>query len=150
MGIGRSNGVAVGAELVNLLAATDDESCRNRPSCANHRYVRYAHSCVPRGLAPGSDGPRWPQDRSVLVKSALQTRASARRSCTYTRSSGLFAGAVVSGAVVTQDNDATLALYGKHLDSRQIGRGGQNPATGQRLRRSHRVGGRCRLRPLTC
>jgi SH3 domain-containing YSC84-like protein 1 len=39
---------------------------------------------------------------------------------TYTRSSGLLAGAVVSGAVVTQDNDATLALYGKHLDLRQI------------------------------
>ncbi len=39
---------------------------------------------------------------------------------TYTRSSGLFAGAVVSGAVVAQDKDATLALYGKQLDLRQI------------------------------
>jgi lipid-binding SYLF domain-containing protein len=39
---------------------------------------------------------------------------------TYTRSSGLFAGAVVSGAVVEQDQDATLALYGKHVDVRQI------------------------------
>jgi lipid-binding SYLF domain-containing protein len=39
---------------------------------------------------------------------------------TYTRSSGLFAGAVVSGAVVEQDKKATLALYGKQLDLRQI------------------------------
>ena len=38
----------------------------------------------------------------------------------YTRSSGLFAGAVVSGAVVEQDSEATLALYGKAVELRRI------------------------------
>jgi lipid-binding SYLF domain-containing protein len=87
-GIGRSNGVAVGAELVNL------------PTAAG----RAALAAGPLGAG---------QER------ATDTRFRAPV-LTYTRSSGLFAGAVVSGAVVTQDNDATLALYGKHLDLRQI------------------------------
>ena len=39
---------------------------------------------------------------------------------TYTRSSGLFAGAVVSGAVLEQDQEATRALYGKDHDAREI------------------------------
>jgi lipid-binding SYLF domain-containing protein len=39
---------------------------------------------------------------------------------TYTRASALFAGAIVSGAVVEQDQDATLALYGKHEELRRI------------------------------
>ncbi len=39
---------------------------------------------------------------------------------TYTRSSGLFAGATVSGAVVDQDREATIALYGKPLELRRI------------------------------
>jgi lipid-binding SYLF domain-containing protein len=39
---------------------------------------------------------------------------------TYTRSSGLFAGAVVTGAVVEQDQEATAALYGEPIDLRRI------------------------------
>jgi SH3 domain-containing YSC84-like protein 1 len=39
---------------------------------------------------------------------------------TYTRSSGLFAGATVSGAVVEQDHEATVALYGKPVELRRI------------------------------
>ena len=39
---------------------------------------------------------------------------------TYTRSSGLFAGAVVSGVVLEQDREATRALYGKDEDMRSI------------------------------
>jgi SH3 domain-containing YSC84-like protein 1 len=39
---------------------------------------------------------------------------------TYTRSSGLFAGAAVGGAVVEQDQEATVALYGKPVELRQL------------------------------
>ena len=39
---------------------------------------------------------------------------------TYTRSSGLFAGATVSGAVVEQDQEATVALYGKSVELRRL------------------------------
>lgn len=39
---------------------------------------------------------------------------------TYTRASGLFAGAVVSGAVLEQDQEATRALYGKNEQMREI------------------------------
>ena len=34
---------------------------------------------------------------------------------TYSRSRGIFAGLTLEGAVIEQDNDSTLAIYGKHV-----------------------------------
>jgi len=39
---------------------------------------------------------------------------------TYSRSKGVFAGLTLEGAVVEQDNDSTRAIYGKHLEFRNI------------------------------
>ena len=39
---------------------------------------------------------------------------------TYSRSKGVFAGLTLEGAVVEQDNDSTLAIYGKHMRFRNI------------------------------
>jgi lipid-binding SYLF domain-containing protein len=39
---------------------------------------------------------------------------------TYSRSKGVFAGLTLEGAVVEQDNDSTLAIYGKHMMFRSI------------------------------
>jgi lipid-binding SYLF domain-containing protein len=39
---------------------------------------------------------------------------------TYSRSKGVFAGLTLEGAVVEQDNDSTRAIYGKHMDFRNI------------------------------
>ena len=39
---------------------------------------------------------------------------------TYSRSKGVFAGLTLEGAVVEQDNDSTLAIYGKHKTFRNI------------------------------
>ena len=39
---------------------------------------------------------------------------------TYSRSKGVFAGLTLEGAVVEQDNDSTLAIYGKHMTFRNI------------------------------
>jgi lipid-binding SYLF domain-containing protein len=39
---------------------------------------------------------------------------------TYSRSKGVFAGLTLEGAVVEQDNDSTRAIYGRHLEFRNI------------------------------
>ena len=39
---------------------------------------------------------------------------------TYSRSKGVFAGLTLEGAVVEQDNDSTRAIYGKHIEFRNI------------------------------
>src|SRR5436305_1541737 len=39
---------------------------------------------------------------------------------TYSRSKGVFAGLTLEGAVVEQDNDSTSAIYGKHMEFRNI------------------------------
>src|ERR1700681_3130673 len=39
---------------------------------------------------------------------------------TYSRSKGAFAGLTLEGAVVEQDNDSTVAIYGKHVEFRPI------------------------------
>jgi SH3 domain-containing YSC84-like protein 1 len=39
---------------------------------------------------------------------------------TYSRSKGVFAGLTLEGAVIEQDNDSTLAIYGSHKRFRSI------------------------------
>jgi len=39
---------------------------------------------------------------------------------TYSRAKGAFAGLTLEGAVITQDEDATRAIYGRHQSSRNI------------------------------
>jgi lipid-binding SYLF domain-containing protein len=39
---------------------------------------------------------------------------------TYSRSKGIFAGLTLEGAVVEQDNDSTIAIYGKRVQFRTI------------------------------
>ena len=39
---------------------------------------------------------------------------------TYSRSKGIFAGLTLEGAVVEQDNDSTRAIYGRHMEFRNI------------------------------
>jgi SH3 domain-containing YSC84-like protein 1 len=39
---------------------------------------------------------------------------------TYSRSKGVFAGLTLEGAVVEQDNDSTHAIYGRHMEFRNI------------------------------
>ena len=39
---------------------------------------------------------------------------------TYSRSKGVFAGLTLEGAVIEQDNDSTHAIYGRHMEFRNI------------------------------
>jgi lipid-binding SYLF domain-containing protein len=39
---------------------------------------------------------------------------------TYSRSKGIFAGLTLEGAVVEQDNDSTRAIYGRHMEFRNM------------------------------
>ena len=49
---------------------------------------------------------------------------------TYSRARGVFAGLTVNGAVIEQDDPATLALYGRQESFRQILQGGVTPPRG--------------------
>jgi len=50
---------------------------------------------------------------------------------TYSRSKGVFAGLTLEGAIVEQDNDSTVAIYGHHMMFREILSGrATTPASG--------------------
>jgi lipid-binding SYLF domain-containing protein len=48
---------------------------------------------------------------------------------TYSRSKGVFAGLTLEGAVVEQDADSTIAIYGKDVPFRRVLMGGVKPPT---------------------
>jgi lipid-binding SYLF domain-containing protein len=105
---GGSAGLQVGIETVDvLMLITNDEG---RGALMRGRFALGADVSVAAG--PAGAGQERGTDTSFRAPVL-----------TYTRSSGLFAGAVVSGAVVEQDQEATLALYGKPIDLRRILRG---------------------------
>ena len=52
-----------------------------------------------------SAGTDWKADTEIL---------------TYSRAKGAFAGATLEGAVVQQDDDSTVAIYGKNIDQKTI------------------------------
>jgi SH3 domain-containing YSC84-like protein 1 len=102
---GGSAGLQLGIETVDLLMLiTNDEG---RRALLRGRFELGADVSVAAG--PVGSGQERATDTNFRAPVL-----------TYTRSSGLFAGAVVSGAVVQQDEEATLALYGKHVDLRRI------------------------------
>ena len=102
---GGSAGLQVGIETADLLMLiTNDEG---RSALMRGRFELGADLSAAAG--PVSTG----QERATDT----HFRAPV---LTYTRSSGLFAGATVGGAVVEQDQEATVALYGKPIALRQI------------------------------
>jgi lipid-binding SYLF domain-containing protein len=102
---GGTAGLQVGIETVDLLMLiTNDEG---RSALMRGRFELGVDASVAAG--PVGTGQERATDTNFRAPVL-----------TYTRSSGLFAGAVVSGAVVEQDQEATLALYGKHVDLRRI------------------------------
>ena len=60
-------------ELASVPAARGRESRSSRQIALTvcQPKVFYAHSCVPRGLAPGSDGPRWNSGLGRAATAAL-------------------------------------------------------------------------------
>src|SRR5256714_10236832 len=52
-----------------------------------------------------SAGTDWKADTEIL---------------TYSRAKGAFAGATLEGAVIQQDDDSTVAIYGKKIDQKEI------------------------------
>jgi lipid-binding SYLF domain-containing protein len=102
---GGTVGLQVGIETVDLLMLiTNDEG---RSALMRGRFELGVDASVAAGpVGAGQERATDTNFRAPVL--------------TYTRSSGLFAGAVVSGVVVTQDQEATIALYGKQVDARQI------------------------------
>jgi lipid-binding SYLF domain-containing protein len=106
---GGSAGLQVGIETADLLMLiTNDEG---RSALMRGRFELGADLSAAAG--PVSTG----QERATDTKFRAPV-------LTYTRSSGLFAGATVGGAVIEQDHEATVALYGKPMELRQILSGG--------------------------
>ncbi len=52
-----------------------------------------------------SAGTDWKADTSIL---------------SYSRAKGAFAGLTLEGSIVQQDDDSTIAMYGKHIDQKQL------------------------------
>ncbi|HTK95649.1 MAG TPA: lipid-binding SYLF domain-containing protein [Terriglobales bacterium] len=52
-----------------------------------------------------SAGTDWKADTAIL---------------SYSRTKGVFAGLTLEGSIVQQDDDSTLAIYGKHIDQKTI------------------------------
>ena len=102
---GGTAGLQVGLETVDLLMLITNDA--GRTALMRGRFELGAD--VSAAAGPVGTGQERATDTSFRAPVL-----------TYTRSSGLFAGAVVSGAVVEQDQDATLALYGKHVELRRI------------------------------
>jgi SH3 domain-containing YSC84-like protein 1 len=102
---GGSAGLQVGIESVDLLMLiTNDEG---RSALMRGRFELGADVSVAAG--PVGTGQERATDTNFRAPVL-----------TYARSSGLFAGAAVSGAVVEQDQEATIALYGKPVELRRI------------------------------
>jgi SH3 domain-containing YSC84-like protein 1 len=102
---GGSAGLQVGIETVDLLMLiTNDEG---RSALMRGRFELGADVSAAAGpVGAGQERATDTDFRAPVL--------------TYTRSSGLFAGATVNGAVVEQDQEATLALYDKPVELRRI------------------------------
>jgi len=102
---GGSAGLQLGVESVDLLMVVESDSGMRKLLSSKFEIgadVSATAGPVGRGRQVGTD---------TTMKSEVYA---------YTRSRGLFAGAELSGAVVEQDADATLALYRANKDFRTL------------------------------
>jgi lipid-binding SYLF domain-containing protein len=102
---GGSWGAQIGVEGVDLVMMIMNE--KGMQQLLNSKFqiggeVSAAGGPVGRHASAGTD---WKLDTQIL---------------TYSRAKGAFAGATLEGAGISQDEDATRAMYGKDLTPRQI------------------------------
>jgi lipid-binding SYLF domain-containing protein len=102
---GGSWGLQIGVEGVDLVMLVMND--RGFQGLLSSKFELTGEGSVAAGPVGrhASAGTDWKMNTEVL---------------TYSRSKGVFAGLTLEGAVVEQDNDSTLAIYGKHMKFRSI------------------------------
>ena len=102
---GGSAGLQIGLEGVDLvMLVMNDQGFQHLLSSKFELTGEGSVAAGPIGRH-ASAGTDWKMNTQVL---------------TYSRSKGVFAGLTLEGAVVQQDNDSTRAIYGKHMEFRNI------------------------------
>ena len=102
---GGSAGFQIGLEGVDLVMLVMND--KGLQQLLSSKFELTGEGSVAAGPVGGhaSAGTDWKMTTEVL---------------TYSRSKGVFAGLTLEGAVVEQDNDSTRAIYGKHMEFRNI------------------------------
>src|SRR5271169_5523948 len=102
---GGSWGLQIGIEGVDLVMLVMND--RGLQHLLSSKFELTGEGSVAAGPVGrhASAGTDWKMNTEVL---------------TYSRSKGVFAGLTLEGAVVEQDNDSTLAIYGKNMRFRNI------------------------------
>ena len=102
---GGSWGLQIGVEGVDLvMLVMNDQGFQHLPSSKFELTGEGSVAAGPVGRH-ASAGTDWKMNTEML---------------TYSRSKGVFAGLTLEGAVVEEDNDSTLAIYGKNMTFRNI------------------------------
>jgi lipid-binding SYLF domain-containing protein len=105
---GGSWGLQLGGQAVDLvMVVTNDQGMQ---------HLLSSHF----KLGAGASAAAGPVGRDATADTDVKMRAEV---LTYSRSRGLFAGIDLSGAAISQDKDATSALYGKMVPFATILRG---------------------------
>jgi SH3 domain-containing YSC84-like protein 1 len=102
---GGSAGFQIGLEGVDLVMLVMDD--KGLQQLLSSKFELTGEGSVAAGPVGrhASAGTDWKMTTEVL---------------TYSRSKGVFAGLTLEGAVVEQDNDSTHAIYGMHMEFRNI------------------------------
>jgi SH3 domain-containing YSC84-like protein 1 len=112
---GGSWGLQIGGEAVDLvLLIMNDKGMENLLSS---KFKLGADASA----AAGPVGRQAQADTDATMRAEVLT---------YSRARGIFAGVTLNGAVIKQDEDATLALYGKDATYQNILRGEVKPTEG--------------------
>lgn len=108
--IGGGNfGLQIGFEGVDLILAIMNDA--GAQQLLSNKFQIGADASAAAGPVGrhASAGTDWKADTEIL---------------SYSRAKGVFGGLTLEGAVVQQDDDSTLAIYGKKIDQRTILNGG--------------------------
>ena len=102
---GGSWGLQIGVEGVDLVLLVMNE--QGFQHLLSSKFALTGEGSVAAGPVGrhASAGPDWKMNTEML---------------TYSRSKGVFAGLTLEGAVIEQDNDSTIAIYGKNKRFRNI------------------------------
>src|SRR4051812_13968131 len=102
---GGSWGLQIGVQGVDLVMLIMNEKGAQRLLANKFQVGGEASAAAGPVGRPASAGTDWKADTEIL---------------TYSRAKGAFAGATLEGAVVQQDDDSTVAIYGKKIDQKQL------------------------------
>src|SRR3954463_16763612 len=102
---GGSWGLQIGVEGVDLVMLIMNEKGAQRLLANKFQAGGEASAAAGPVGRHASAGTDWKADTEIL---------------TYSRAKGAFAGATLEGAVVQQDDDSTVAIYGKKIDQKQL------------------------------